>query len=124
MAAFLTDNAIDALLNYIKNNAEVLHICSAQPTAYGDIATYSLGSKSTPTIGSPANGDTSGRKITISAITDGTVSGTGTATHWALVDVTGTELLFSQALSSSQGVTSGNTFTLPAIDIENPDPTA
>lgn len=122
MAAFLTDNAMDALLNYIKNNAEELHILSQQPLTYANVATYTLGNKASPTITGPAAGDTNGRKITVSAISDGNVTGTGTATHWALVDITGTELLFSQALSASQAVTSGNTFSLNAIDIENPDP--
>lgn len=124
MAAFLTDNAMDALLNYIKNNTETLYICNAQPTTYADIATYAIGSKASPSFTGPANGDSSGRKLTIDAITDGSVSATDTATHYALADDTGTELLWSQALSGSQAVTDGNTFTLPAIDLENPDPTA
>lgn len=121
--AFINDLVFDAALDYIINaSSKELHICSQEPaTRTAAIATYSLGSKSSPTVGTKANGDVSGRKCTISAITDGAVSGTGTATHWALVD--GTNLLATRTLGASQAVTSGNTFTLTAIDIEFPDPT-
>ena len=64
----------------------------------------------------------SGRKITMDAITDGSVTGTGTATHFAVVDEGNAKILHSQALSSSQGVTSGNTFTLTAQAVAFPDP--
>jgi hypothetical protein len=64
----------------------------------------------------------SGRKITVDAITDGSVSGTDTATHWALTDDSESKLLVTGALASSQAVTDGNTFTLTAIDVEFPDP--
>lgn len=122
--AFFSDNAQDAALDYIRDNAGALHICSSDPTTYTEAtSTYSLGSKTSPTIGTVTNGDTSGRKINVNAISDGSVSGTGTATHWAIVKTTATtELLASGSLSSSQSVTNGNTFTLTAFDIELPDP--
>jgi hypothetical protein len=120
--AFLNDDVLDGALDVlIDATSKVLHICSQEPTTYTEASsTYTLGNKSSPTVGTKANGDVSGRKCTISAITDGSVTGTGTATHWALVD--GTRLLATEALSSSQSVTSGNDFTLTAIDIEFPDP--
>lgn len=119
--AFIHDNAHDALLNYIKNNATVLHICSTEPTQYSEVATYTLGNKSTPGFTGPAAGDASGRKITVTAISDGSVTADGTAAFWAIVS--GTELLAANDLAATQGVSNGNTFTLPAFDIENPDPT-
>lgn len=121
----VSDNALDAALDYIRNNAGALHICSQEPTNYTEAtSTYSLGSKTSPAITGPTNGDASGRKITVSAITDGSVSSNGTATHFAIVKTTATtELLATKALSASQGVTNGNTFTLTAIDIEIPDAT-
>ena len=45
-----------------------------------------------------------------------------TATHWAIIDETNDKLLAAGALDSSESVTSGNTFTLPEFDIEQPDP--
>jgi hypothetical protein len=121
MAAFIHDDAFDAALGEL-NDATVLHILSQAVTAYGDVATYTLGNKSTPTFGAITNGDVSGRKLPVNAVSGGTVTDTGTASHVALVD--GSRLLVCQALSSTQGVTDGNTFSLSAFDIEFPDPTA
>jgi len=121
--AFLSDTALDALLNIVKDNAEELTICSSAPVTYTEAhTTYKLGTKATPTVTGPAD-HTSGRKITVSAITDGTVSGTGTAGYWAISDVTGTALLAAGSLASSQGVTSGNTFTLTEFIFSVADPT-
>ena len=121
--AAIHDDIFDAALSYISTNAENLHILSADAgMTWANIASYLLGSKSSPSFTGPADGDTSGRKITVDAITDGSVSATGTATHWALTDDSASKILVSGALSSSQSVTNGNTFTLTAIDIEIPDP--
>ncbi len=120
--AFMTDNAFDAALNYIRTNTSALHICSAEPANYTEAtSTYDLGNKASPTIGTPVNGDTSGRKIVMSAITDGSVTATGTAAAWAVVYATGTELLGAEALASTQAVTSGNTFSLTETDMGIPD---
>lgn len=121
---FLTDNALDSGLSYLTSNGTRMDICSQEPANYTEAtSTYTLGNKTGLAVGSPQNGDTSGRKVTIPAISDGSVSGTGTASHWALSKPTvTTELLAAQTLSASQAVTSGNTFSLGAIDIEFPDP--
>jgi type V secretory pathway adhesin AidA len=118
MASIHTD-ALDAALGVI-DDATVLHICSSEPADYAGVSSVSLGT-ATPSFTGPDTGDTSGRKITVDAISDGSVSDTGTAANWALVD--GTRLLASGDLSSSQSVTDGNTFTLTAFDIEIQDPT-
>ena len=121
--AYLHDDILDAACSYISTNTENLYITSAEATTYAEAqTTYKLGTKATPGFTGPANGDVSGRKITVDAITDGSVGGTDTATHWALTDNSETKLLATGALDSSQGVTSGNTFTLEAFDIEFPDP--
>lgn len=124
MAAFLHDDILDNGLAYADTNGGRLDICSAQPTNYTEAtSTYTLGNKVPPSIGVPENGASSGRRVIIAAITDGSVTGTNTATHWALTKTTATTaLLAAQALSASQGVTSGNTFTLDAISITIPDP--
>ena len=122
MAAFLHDNVLDQGVKYIDDNVAALHILSQAVTSYADVGTYTLGNKTPPVCGAPTNGDSTGRKVVISAVTDGTVTGTGTATHFALVSAD--TLLVCQALNASQGVTSGNTFTLTEIDVTIPDPTA
>ena len=66
--------------------------------------------------GVPEAGGTDGRRVIVPAITDGSVTATQTAGWWALTN--GAAILVAAgALSSSQGVTSGNTFTLDAISI-------
>jgi len=120
---YIADAALDAALNNI-NDGDRVDICSQEPANYTEAtSTYTLGNKTSASVGSPTNGDASGRKVTISAITDGSVSSDGTASHWALSEVSGTELKAAESLSSSQGVTNGNTFSLNALDIEFPDPT-
>ena len=121
--AYLHDDTFDAALAVLSGNTENLYLTSQEATTYAEAqTTYKLGTKATPAFTGPANGDASGRKIAIDAITDGSVGATGTATHWALTDNSATKLLATGALASSQGVTSGNTFTLTSFDIEFPDP--
>lgn len=121
---FLTDNALDNGLNYLTTHGDRVDICSQEPTNYTEAtSTYSLGNKTSASVGAPQNGDASGRKVTIAAITDGEVTATDVATHWALTKTTATEeLLAAQTLTASQSVTDGNAFSLGAIDIEIPDP--
>ena len=120
--AYLHDDILDQALNYISTNTENLYITSQEAGTFAEASsTYALGSKASPTFTGPANGDTSGRKVTCDAISDGSVSADGTASHWSLTDDSASKLLATGALSSSQSVTSGNTFTLTAFDIEIPD---
>ncbi|MDX9787952.1 MAG: hypothetical protein RBT11_14295 [Desulfobacterales bacterium] len=122
MADMLHDDILDAALAVL-DNTEKLVILSADPgLTWANIATYKLGEKATPTIGAVEDRTGGGRKRTVSAITDGSVTATGTATHFALTDDSATKILATGDLSASQGVTSGNTFTLTAFDIGIPDP--
>ena len=115
----IADSAFDAALAVVQG-ATVLHICSSEPASFAAVDGVSLGTKATPTFTGPAAGDVSGRKVTVDAITDGSVTATGTASHFALVNAS--VLLAAGALATSQAVTSGNTFTLTAFDIEFPQP--
>ena len=115
--AYINDEVFDQGLDYADTNGTRIDICSQEPTTYAEAtSTYTLGNKTGMNTGVTEDGDTDGRKVVVPAITDGNVTGTGTATHWALTD--GTSILVATgSLSSSQAVTSGNTFTLDAIDI-------
>lgn len=120
---YLNDRIFDNGLTVLDTEANRLDICSAAPTTYAEAtSTYTLGNKTSLSVGSPADRSPSGRKVTVAAITDGTVTANGTATHVAVVDTVNSRLLAVQALSASQAVTSGNTFTLPAFDVGIPDP--
>ena len=80
-----------------------------------------MGNKATPAFTGPAN-DTSGRKLTVDAITDGAVTGDGTAGWWALTDDSASKLLAAGELNATQVVTNGNVFTLTAFKVNIPDP--
>lgn len=120
--SFIADYVLDAALSKLDTEANRLDICSQEPATYAAAtSTYSLGNKTSLSIGAPADRSPNGRKVTVAAISDGTVSGDGTATHWAITDTSNSRLLATGALSASQAVTSGNAFTLAAFDIGIPD---
>ena len=123
--AYINDEVFDQGLDYADTNGTRIDICSQEPTSYGEATTagtYSLGNKTGLNTGATQAGATDGRRVIVPAITDGSVTNTGTATHWALTDGSAV-LLATGALSSSQAVTSGNTFTLDAISITIRDAT-
>ena len=121
--ATISDYVLDAALSKLGLEADRIDITSQEATTYANATgAYSLGNSTSLAFGAPVDGDTSGRKVTASAISDGSVTGTGTATHFAIVDVSATRLLATGTLSSSQAVTSGNTFTIATFDVEIPDP--
>ena len=123
MAAYLNDRVFDNGLTVLDTEADKLYIDSTQATTYTEaITTYALGVKNTPTVSAPADRTGGGREVTVSAITDGSVTGTGTAGFFALVDSANTRLLAAGPLSATQSVTSGNTFTLTSFKIGIPDP--
>jgi len=121
--AYIHDDVLDGALAILSSLTENLYITSQQAATYAEAqTTYKLGTKASPGFTGPANGDATGRKVTIDAITDGTVDSTGTASHWALCDNSDSKLLAAGPLDTPQGVTQTNTFTLTAFDIEFPDP--
>lgn len=117
---FLSDEVLDQGLDYADTNGTRVDICSQEPVNYTEAtSTYTLGNAVVNT-GATQNGDTSGRKVTVPAISGASVSGTGTASHYALTDGVSV-LIATKALASSQAVTAGNTWSLTAWDIEIPD---
>lgn len=130
---FLADIIYDDGLNVLRNaslaNDADLHICSQAPTTFTEATdTFTFGNKEDITISAPADIDNpgEGRQVTVSPIVSGTVTGTGTATHYAIVDSENNVLLAVQELDESQVVTTGNTFSLTSftIGIPGPVPTA
>lgn len=114
---FIADAAFDAGLAYVITNGTRIDICSQEPVSYAEAtSTHSLGNKTGLTVGSAQAGVVDGRRVVVPAITDGEVTVTDTATHWALTNGSNT-LVATGALTASQVVTDGNTFTLDAISI-------
>jgi hypothetical protein len=121
--ATISDYVLDAALSKLDLEADRIDICSQEPTTYTEAtSTYTLGNSTSVSFGTPEDGDTSGRKTACAAISDGSVTGSGTATHYAITDVSATRLLCTGSLTTSQSVVSGNTFTVATFDVEIPDP--
>lgn len=120
--AFVAVYVLDAALTKLDTEANRLDITSQEATTYAQAtSTYTLGNKTSLSVGSPEDATPNGRKVVVAAITGGSVTATGTASHWAIVDTSNSRLLATGALSASQAVTSGNTFTLAAFDVRIPD---
>jgi hypothetical protein len=116
---FIADTVFDNGLSTLTTNADRMDI-----TSTGEATTYSLATvggtnslgNSAVTTASPSNGATDGRRVIVGAISNGSVTNSGTAVAWALTD--GASVLYATGtLSASQAVTSGNTFTLDAVSI-------
>ena len=120
--ATLDNRVFDNGLTVLDTEANALHITSAEATSFANVAAVTLGNSTSLSIGAPADRAGGGREVVVAAITDGSVTGTGTATHYAIVDTVNSRLLATSTLTASQSVTSGNTFTLSSVAIGIPDP--
>lgn len=122
---YTNDLLIDLALQETETSGTRLDICSAEPATYTEAtSTYTLGNKTGCTYTGPADRSPNGRKTTVDAISGGSVTGTGTASHWAMSKTTATTYLgVTTSLASSQSVTNGNTYSLTAADIGIPDAT-
>lgn len=131
MAKWANDIIMDTGLQVIKTGitsygpCNKMVACSAQPTNYTEAnATYALAdaamSGSDFTL---ANGDGSGRKLTVGAKASQLIDASGTATHVALVDTANSVLLYVTTCSSQALTANGsNTVSFPAWDVEISDP--
>jgi hypothetical protein len=121
--ATLDNRVFDNGLTVLDTEANRIDITSQEATSYAEAtSTYTLGNSTSLSIGAPQDRSGGGREVVVAAITDGSVTGTGTATHYAIVDTVNSRLLATGSLTASQSVTSGNTFTLSSVAIGIPDP--
>jgi hypothetical protein len=123
MAKWANDAVMDAALDYI-DQCDKMTVCNAQPTTYAEAnATFALADVAmTPdTDYTKANGDTSGRKITVAAKSAVLIDTTGTATHVALIRTTDSSLRYVTTCTS-KALTAADTVNIPAWDIEIGDP--
>jgi hypothetical protein len=120
--ATLDNRVFDNGLTVLDTEANAIHITSAEATSFANVSSVTLGNSTSLSIGAPQDRAGGGREVVVAAITDGSVTGTGTATHYAIVDTVSSRLLATSTLTASQAVTSGNTFTLSSVAIGIPDP--
>lgn len=124
MAKAVHNDVLDAALDKIAT-ATTLSVCSQEPTTRTEaITTYKL-MDVTLTAGdgngdyTVADGDVSGRKLTVTAQSSVTVDTSGTGNHLALCD--GSDLLYVTTCSPV-ALTAAATEDIDAFDIELRDP--
>jgi hypothetical protein len=122
MVASLEDRVLDLGLNVLDTETSFISVTSAEPTTIAIAATSGLlGFKNWgagAAFGAPSAGSPNGRQVASVAISDGTITTSGTASWWAAY-AAGT-LHAHGTLSGAQVVTSGNTFTLASFTIKIP----
>lgn len=127
MARFIHDNVIDAALNYIKNNADQISICSDTPTTYGTATTAGANRLAIKTeltssdYTGPSDKVGGGRELAVAQHTAIAISDSGTATHIALTKSGTSELVFVTTCTS-QVLSAGSTVTAPSWKIGFSDP--
>lgn len=125
MAKLSPDIVLDGALDVIAS-ATKLVVCSTQPTTFTEAnATYALADVVIDgTDFTKANGDTSGRKITVAAQSGVLIDASGTALHVALVRTADSTLIYVTTCTSQALTANGsNTVNVPAFKIEIADPT-
>lgn len=121
--ASLNDRILDFGLSVLDTEANAVYITSAEATTYTQAtSTYALGNATSITVGAPQDRTGGGREVVVSAVTGGTVTTSGTATHYAIVDTVNSRLLATNTLNNPQAVVAGNSFSLAAISVGIPDP--
>lgn len=116
--AFISNYILDSALSILDLEADKIYITSQEATTFTEATTtYGLGEKTNLSISAPQDRTPDGRKVTVAQITDGAVTATGTATHYAIVDSANLRLLATGTLAQSQVVTTGNIFSLADFDI-------
>ena len=124
MGKSVHNDVLDAALNYIKNNCDLMTVCSAEPTTAAEaISTYALADVGLDDGDFAVADDTSGRKVTVAEQADVEVDVSDDATHVALVDTTSPGKLLYVTTCTQQALTQGNTVTFPAWKINIEDPT-
>lgn len=119
MAKFASDSVLDALLDKVATSTQLI-VCTTQPADRAAALATQLASVTVDS-GDFAKADATpnGRKLTVSAQSNLSVTSTGSAAHVALID--GTNLLYVTTVTA-QTLTSGNTVTVPAWTITVADP--
>lgn len=124
--ASLNDRVLDEGLSAFHSESNRLDICDTEPTTYAQAtSTYTLGNATGGDFvtNAPSARGGGGREVVIDAITNGSVTDTGTAGYWGITDTVNSRLLASGELASAQSVTSGNVFTLTSFAVGIPSVT-
>lgn len=121
--ATLNNRVFDNGLSVLDTEANKILLTSQEATDYaGANVNFALGNSTSLSVAAPSDRTGGGREVVVAAVSDGSVTATGTATHYAIVDTVNSRLLATGSLTTSQLVNSGNTFSLGSFTIGIPDP--
>lgn len=118
MGKVVHNDVLDAAFTELAT-ATGLCLNTAEPASRAAAISDNLMPEATPGFTGPADGDVSGRKLTVNASNSNTADANGTATHVTLID--GSVVLYVTTCTS-QAITSGNTVNIGAWDVEIADP--
>lgn len=126
MTKTCANEVLDEGLEYIQTNCDKMTACSAAPATYSAAVTsgaYNLAEIAMDsgdfTVEDHPSG---GRRCVVAEQVDVTIIATDTATHIALVDTVGGDLLYVTQVSTPLYLTSGQTVTFPSWTIRLDDP--
>lgn len=124
MAKWQNDAMLDLALNYLRENVTRMEVCKDQPTTYAE-ATGSMHIATVVMVTGTgdftlANGDVSGRKVTVGAKNGLTADITASGTHIVLLRVADASLRYITTCTP-QWITSGNSINVPAWKAELAD---
>ncbi|MDA5194944.1 hypothetical protein [Govanella unica] len=125
MAKKAHDDVIDGALIVVRSNCTRMTACVGEPTTYAEANTGGAKCLAVATMVAGdftlSAGDVSGRKIRVGAKSGVSITATGSVDHIALLDVTNARLLYVTTCGS-QVLTSGNSMSFAAWDIEIASP--
>lgn len=100
--------------------ADQIHICTAEPQAFSEVAALSIGSRSISP-GQIQNRLEGGREFLIPAFDDGVVTTDGEALFYALVDSTGSVLIATERIIGGASVVTTAPWRTPGVSFGIPD---
>lgn len=120
---YISTDAIDTALNYIKTNATIMLVCHTAPTTYAEAVAHSLGSSNISTVdfGAPRTGAVSGRRITCQEV-EVLITSSNNITFLALGKVS-TNVLIYVTETDSTSVIVNSIYKNKTWDIEINNPT-
>lgn len=127
MAQFVSSNVLDSGINYIVNNSERMVVLSAY--TFGDsyaVVTGNILAAVAVTSGNfTVSSSGNNRQVQNSAgLQDASADATGTSSHFAFLNDTGTEVVWVTDETSLQTITAGNPVNFPQLTYTSNQPTA
>ncbi len=136
MTFYATTNVMDKGLEWIKDNAQFVSLCTTEPDNYAEIATTTItgialasgvspgGTSFRSAIANPADGSSKGRVLTIPLSSELQVFHDDTGTHVAIGNETSSVLMYVTELATNRAVTTADKVNIPAWTITIRPPTS